>query len=133
MSEASGLESVQLFSLDQAEAFSPLEGIDMKAVFGRGGSLNLVTLAPEAELPLHTHPHEQIGIVIEGIEILLVGDREYHLGPMQAYVVPSGVEHGGIGGPEGCVVIDVFIPVREDYRAAAADGRELSDVDPETG
>jgi quercetin dioxygenase-like cupin family protein len=130
MSEAPGLEPVQVFSLDQGDAFSPLEGIGMRAVFGKGASLNLVTLDPGTLLPLHKHPHEQIGIVLEGVEILIVGGREYHLGPMQAYVVPSEVEHGGIGGPEGCVVLDIFIPTREEYRPAATAGRDISEEDP---
>ena len=36
---------------------------------------------------------------------------------MDAYVIPGGVEHGARCGPEGATVIDVFQPVREDYKA----------------
>jgi unsaturated pyranuronate lyase len=126
-SNVSEVGPVRVFSLDEGEAFSPLEGIGMRAVFGKGASLNLVTLGPGTELALHSHPHEQIGIVIEGVEILIVDGQEYPLGPMQAYVVPGGVEHGGIGGPEGCVVLDVFVPAREEYRDAAAAGRDIAE------
>ena len=105
--------------MEGGEGLRPFDGIEMRSVFGKGASLNLITLEPGAELALHTHPHEQIGIVLEGIEILIVDGREHHLGPMQAYVVPSEVEHGAFGGPEGCAVLDVFVPTREEYRGAA--------------
>jgi unsaturated pyranuronate lyase len=127
MSEQPEPDQIQVFALDRAEGMSPLEGIEMRAVFGAGASLNLITLEAGAEIPPHTHPHEQIGIVVEGVEILLVEGREYHLGPMQAYVVPSEVEHGGLGGPNGCVVLDVFVPTREEYRDAEASPSRLSE------
>jgi len=31
-------------------------------------------------------------------------------------VLPGGVEHAAYSGPEGALVLDVFRPVREDYR-----------------
>jgi quercetin dioxygenase-like cupin family protein len=130
MNETSVTKPVRVFSLEEADVFSPVDGVGMRAVFGQGASLNLITLAPGAELALHSHTHEQIGIVIEGVEVLIVGDREYHLGPMEAYVIPGGVEHAGIGGPDGCIVLDIFVPTREEYRAAAVAGRELDGDSP---
>lgn len=109
---------VQVFQLDQAPAFLPARGIAMRGAFGAGTMLNLVTLEPDAILPHHSHPHEQIGFVLSGIEILEIDGTEYRLAPNSVYVIPGGVEHSGRGGPEGCVVIDVFNPVRDDYRAA---------------
>jgi quercetin dioxygenase-like cupin family protein len=94
--------------------------------------LNLVTLEPDAILPLHSHPHEQIGFVISGIEILDIGGTEYRLGPNSVYVIPGGVEHSGRGGPEGCILIDVFDPVRDDYRAAMEALAAPSDQPPVT-
>ena len=38
------------------------------------------------------------------------------MGPMQGYVLPGGVEHSAYCGPDGALVLDVFRPVREDYR-----------------
>jgi quercetin dioxygenase-like cupin family protein len=114
---------VQFFSYDDADALHPVPGIEMRAVFGAGASVNLVHLASGAELPLHSHPHEQIGVVLEGVQVLIVDGQEHHLGVNEAYVMPGGVEHGGRGGPDGCRVLDVFVPGREDYRSAAAPAR----------
>ena len=33
-----------------------------------------------------------------------------------ALVLPGGVEHSAYCGPDGALVLDVFRPVREDYR-----------------
>ena len=38
------------------------------------------------------------------------------MGRLEAYVLPGGVEHSAYCGPEGALVLDVFNPVRDDYR-----------------
>jgi quercetin dioxygenase-like cupin family protein len=64
----------------------------------------------------HSHPHEQLGYVLEGeITMTVAGVTDtWHAGV--AYAIPGGVEHAAVAGPGGCRVIDVFIPVREEYR-----------------
>jgi len=112
-------DGVQILNLADAGGFAPAQGVEMIPLFGEGAMLNLVRIEPDALVPVHSHPHEQIGYVVSGIEILEIAGVEHNLGPNEAYVIPGGVEHGGRGGPDGCVVIDVFVPVREDYREAA--------------
>jgi hypothetical protein len=38
---------------------------------------------------------------------------------MDAYTLPGDIEHEAVAGPEGALVLDVFQPIREDYRSAA--------------
>jgi len=78
-----------------------------------------------ALLPSHRHPHEQITVVIEGkLELTVDGEtrilerRDNGSGPPTVSVIPPNGEHGG-KALTGCVVIDVFYPVREDYRSVA--------------
>lgn len=99
--------------------FEPAEGVQMNMLAGARGMLNWVRLAPGARVPAHSHPHEQLGYVIEGSIILRIGDETREIGPETCYVIPGGVEHEGTGGPNGCLVMDVFSPPREDYLAAA--------------
>ena len=40
---------------------------------------------------------------------------------MQGYALPGGVPHSAYCGPEGATVLDIFHPVREDYRARWSD------------
>ena len=72
-------------------------------------------IAQGAEVPLHTHPHEQIGHVVSGRLIMQIGDERRELGPGEGYSVPGGLQHGATGVTDA-VVADSFHPVREDYR-----------------
>lgn len=91
-------------------------GTTMQPLFGDGAMLNLLELVPEALVPVHAHEHEQLGLVLEGELVLTVAGVEHVLHPDDAYQIPGGVEHSARGGPEGARVLDVFRPVREDYR-----------------
>jgi quercetin dioxygenase-like cupin family protein len=72
-------------------------------------------IAKDAEVPAHTHPHEQTGHVVSGQMIFRIGDEERELGPGDGYTVPGGVVHGARGITD-TVAVDSFNPVREDYR-----------------
>lgn len=111
---------VKFFRLKAEDGVSPLDGVNMRGVFGEQGQLNVIRLDPDSVVPNHDHPHEQLGMILEGEQILIVEGVEHRLGPLDAYVLPGGIEHGGRGGPEGCLSIDIFVPCREDYRPAEA-------------
>jgi quercetin dioxygenase-like cupin family protein len=106
----------QFVRLDAVRAFELAEGVTGQPLFGEGAMLNLIRFEPGATVPLHSHPHEQLGIVLEGMQALVVEGVAHELGPLQAYVLPGGVEHSAYAGPNGSLVLDVFRPVREDYR-----------------
>jgi quercetin dioxygenase-like cupin family protein len=66
-------------------------------------------------LPRHSHPHEQVIHVLEGQLAITVGGVEHRLGPGEVLVVPADAPHEGIILTDARVM-DVFAPVREDYR-----------------
>jgi quercetin dioxygenase-like cupin family protein len=68
-----------------------------------------------AKLPEHSHPHEQIVNVLEGKYELLVGGEPHVLNQGDVLVIPGGVPHSGTAHME-CRILDVFSPVREEYR-----------------
>ena len=68
-----------------------------------------------SELPVHAHPHEQITIVQEGKLALTMNDESRILEPGMVMTVPSNAIHSGVAVTD-CKVLDVFCPVREDYR-----------------
>jgi unsaturated pyranuronate lyase len=105
----------QFVKLDAVRAFELAAGVTGQPLFGGGAMLNLIRFEPGAVVPLHSHPHEQLGIVLEGMQALVVEGVAHELGPLEAYALPGGVEHSAYCGPEGSLVLDVFTPVREDY------------------
>jgi quercetin dioxygenase-like cupin family protein len=72
-------------------------------------------IAEGAEVPAHTHPHEQVGYVVSGRMRFRIGDEVRELGPGEGYSVPGGVVHGAAGVTD-VIAVDSFHPVREDYR-----------------
>lgn len=105
----------QFVDFQDVRAFELATGVTGRPLFGEGAMLNLIDFEAGAVVPEHEHPHEQLGIVLRGIQVLVLEGQEHALGPMQGYVLPGGVRHSAYCGPEGATVLDVFRPVREDY------------------
>lgn len=84
-------------------------------VHTEGMTLVYWTIEAGAPLPDHAHPHEQVTSVIEGQFELTVAGETRVVSPGQIAVIPSNVVHSGRAVTE-CMLIDVFHPVREEYR-----------------
>ena len=93
------------------------EGITGRPVHGAGVTLALVELEPGIHLPEHAHANEQLGLVIEGSITFTIGGETRTLGPGGVWRIPGETPHFADVGPEGAVVVDVFAPVREDWKA----------------
>jgi quercetin dioxygenase-like cupin family protein len=106
----------QFVDFEQVGRFPLAPGVVGRPLFGEGAMLNLIEFEPGAVVPLHSHEHEQLGIVLRGEQVLVIDGVEHRLGPFGAYAIPGGIEHSAHCGPEGALVLDVFQPVREDYR-----------------
>lgn len=74
-------------------------------------------LEASARIPMHSHPHEQMGYVVSGRLRITVEHTTLELGPGDTYCAPANVPHGA-EVLEAAVVVDSFSPPREDYRAA---------------
>ena len=98
----------------------PLAGLETRILTGLAASdrmmMVLSTTLPGHTVPLHTHPHEQIGIVYSGRAILRIGDEEREVRQGDFYRIPGGVPHGDTAlGDEPFVMLDVFSPGREEF------------------
>lgn len=83
---------------------------------GVGTMLSLVTFAPGAVVEPHSHPHEQIGMLLEGELTFHIGDETRTLKPGEMWRIPGGVVHSAVAGNATVKALDVFNPIREDYR-----------------
>jgi quercetin dioxygenase-like cupin family protein len=91
-------------------------GVTAKIASGEKMMLSLVTLAPNAVVPTHSHPHEQMGMMVSGtMKFTIAGETRVFSGN-ELYLVPGGVPHAAKAGPEGAVALDAFSPPREEYR-----------------
>jgi quercetin dioxygenase-like cupin family protein len=104
------------FVLKQMTPRVPGPGVELRAIHGEKMSMVFFKLEPGAAVPLHAHPHEQIGTVLKGSIEFIVGDEKRIVHEGEAYRVPSNVMHGGKCGESPSEIIEVFSPVREDLR-----------------
>jgi quercetin dioxygenase-like cupin family protein len=63
----------------------------------------------------HSHPHEQLVYVVTGRLKVVVGEINFEVAGGDSFIVRGGVEHEA-AALEDCVVVDVFAPLRDDYR-----------------
>jgi quercetin dioxygenase-like cupin family protein len=107
--------TVPFLELEDLETREPMP--DFKGKFVHSDHLSVADWSIEAGAPFpeHSHPHEQISIVVSGeFELTLDGETRI-LKPGVVAIIPGDVPHSG-KALTACKVIDVFHPVREDYR-----------------
>ncbi len=70
---------------------------------------------PNASAPEHTHPHEQIGLCLEGQMIFTVNGQEYVVHAGEFYHIPSHAPHAERNdGTVPAILTDFFSPIRSD-------------------
>ncbi|MBL7744887.1 MAG: cupin domain-containing protein [Chitinophagaceae bacterium] len=90
-------------------------GITGHYAHGTNMTFGYVEIKAGSDLPAHHHPHEQITYILEGRLDMVIGGKPVSLTAGMYYVIPSNVPHGAVAKTD-CKVIDVFNPVREDYK-----------------
>ena len=102
-------------------------GIRFKPIFGRNILFNYVYFEPHSEAPMHQHPEEQIGTMLEGEYEFEMNGEKRMIRPGDVYVVPPNVPHAARTYDKGCVAVDIFSPPRTGFREmldqAMASGR----------
>ena len=92
-------------------------GVVLRPMWGDKIMMSMVEVAPNAVVPMHTHPHEQAGIVLQGAFEFTVGGETKQLRQGDAYIIPGGVEHTLVGSDGWSLVLDIFSPPREEYKS----------------
>jgi len=102
--------------LENRETKEIAPGVRLRSFWGDRMLAAVVDLDPQAVVPMHSHPHEQAGTVLSGALELTIDDETRWLAPGDVYLIPGGVEHSAQTGDAPTRVLDVFSPVREEYK-----------------
>lgn len=102
-------------NLKEEPVIEPAPGVRLRTPYGERLMLSLVEIDAGAEVPLHEHPHEQGGVVLQGTMRLTIGDESRVLSSGQMYIIPGNTPHRAVAVDGPVRVMDVFSPVREDY------------------
>ncbi|MBI1228373.1 MAG: cupin domain-containing protein [Bacteroidetes bacterium] len=102
-------------SLTDIPVFEISRGFTAKMFHTEGLTLAYVDIEEGAELPEHSHFHEQVANMLEGEFEFVLGGEKMVLRSGECLVIPSNVPHSG-RAITACRILDVFTPVREDFR-----------------
>lgn len=102
-------------NLNDIEAREMVPGMKARFVHSKNMTFAFWDISAESALPEHSHPHEQVMYVIEGECDFTVDGETQRVGPGGVVVIPPHSVHSS-KPLKACRVLDVFHPVREDYR-----------------
>lgn len=103
------------FDYDELPEKEIAPGIKFRSAYLENLMITMVRLDPDAVLPEHSHPHEQMTYCVSGSLELTVEGKSYSLRANQGVKVPANAVHSGLTSGEGAFVIDSWSPIREDY------------------
>jgi quercetin dioxygenase-like cupin family protein len=92
------------------------KGVTTDVAWGERLMLSFVKLNPNATVPPHNHPHEQMAVVLSGKLRVTIANESRLLKEGDAFLVPSGVEHSAENLESQTRVLDIFSPPREDLK-----------------
>jgi quercetin dioxygenase-like cupin family protein len=92
------------------------KGVDIFTTHGQHLMLSLVEMEPHAVVEEHQHPHEQMGLLLSGEAEFTIGGEQRVLTPGDVWRIPGGVPHRVVAGDQPVRALDVFYPIRDDYR-----------------
>ena len=97
------------------EIDNPAPGIKRQMVVGQNVMMVRFTFEPFLVTAEHTHPHEQMTLVLKGrIKFIIIGEeRIVSAGDVLHF--PPHNRHGATMLDEEVVLIDIFSPIREDF------------------
>ncbi len=111
----------------QVPAAQLAKGAMSHILAGKNMTLSFASLSAGSYFPVHSHPYEQMMLVLEGeLDAILEGVL-YRMRPGDVILFPAGLEHGAQMREQSCEILDIFSPARPDYeeklkQAVLADG-----------
>jgi quercetin dioxygenase-like cupin family protein len=92
-------------------------GVTRAAFRGDNALMVMNWLEPGMEVRPHSHPFEQLAYILAGRVRFTVGGEVMEVGAGEVLRIPPDVVHCGEPvGDETAINLDVFAPVRDDYR-----------------
>ena len=103
------------FSFNESKFKEVVKGARMRSAYLEKTMLTYFELEPGAVVPHHTHPHEQITLILEGEMEFTLGDETRILKPGEGATIPSNVKHRAVILSQPVKAVDAWCPIREDY------------------
>jgi quercetin dioxygenase-like cupin family protein len=105
------------FDLSKQPTKMIFPGVTITTAWGERLMMSFVQFEyPDAVVPEHQHPHEQMGMGLEGEFELVIDGEARIIRAGDSYWVPANAPHcaRSVNGPARA--LDIFHPAREDYK-----------------
>ncbi len=115
---------IWLFNRDNTQqglARELARGLNTRVFPGAKSMLSLVRLDPHSEGPVHQHPEEQWGYLLEGKCIRIQDGLEVQVTAGDFWHTPGNVPHGVVTGDSPAIILDIFSPPRVEYCSSDAE------------
>jgi quercetin dioxygenase-like cupin family protein len=107
--------SLHFPSPDECARHTIFPGVNIRTCAGEKMMMSVASLAAHSVVDEHSHPHEQVGMMLEGRVIFTIGDEEKTLSAGDLYRIPGNVRHKVVTLDQPARILDIFSPIREDY------------------
>jgi quercetin dioxygenase-like cupin family protein len=91
------------------------EGIERQMVVGQNVMMCRFRFAPFVVTAEHSHPHEQMTLVVQGKVKFIISGEERIVAAGDVLHFPPHNRHGATMLDEEVILIDIFSPIREDF------------------
>lgn len=88
-------------------------GVRRRMVSGERMTLSTYRFGPGGRFPKHSHPQEQLVLVIEGAITFASPAQTVTLRAEDALLIPPAVAHEATAGEHGAVVVSIVSPARQ--------------------
>ena len=113
------IEELELSALvtdwSKVESVQTAPGITRQMVVGQNVMICRFTFDPFVVTDVHSHPHEQMTLVMQGKVKFTLDTEERTVSAGDILHFPSNHWHGATMLDEEVVLIDIFSPIREDF------------------
>lgn len=110
-------QKARVYNWDSLEKESVRPGVVRSGFRGDDVLLVMNWLEPGMEVNPHSHPFEQVVYIVKGTMRFVVEGEELIVSAGGVIRIPPSVEHYGEPiGDEQVMNLDIFSPIREDYR-----------------
>jgi quercetin dioxygenase-like cupin family protein len=104
-------------NLADAPRFTQMPGLETIIITGLQGEKMMMVLnitLPGHTVPMHAHPHEQIGMVYAGKGVLRIGDEERIVQKGDFYCIPANVPHS-----DTCIGDEPFVMLHKSFTGSS--------------
>ncbi len=105
-----------IVSKEDCVRLDPAKGHAIFATECQKMTLSIMEFEPNTVTAEHSHPHEQVGYMIEGEAEFIIDGQSFPVETGQMWRLPGEVPHKVIVGGQPMRVVEVFSPIRDDFR-----------------